>query len=254
MEKFINIDTPDKHKIYGVFHSTLDGKDNNADSTNTKNKKLVIFVHGYTGNCYEHFFFNASPFFNSEGFDTYRFNLYWYEGDARHLSNATFDEHLDDLNTVISFFENDYDSIYLVGHSLGGQVVIRSNLNDGKIKAITLWDPSREPKDVCATLRYNNKNDNYVEDSNVEIIIGKRFYDSCMNISESTADVLSKISVPIKVIGAGKAGASVAKDLFFTNIVSEKEVYIIENSNHTFDNLGAEKELFNETLNWFVRF
>ncbi len=247
METFLNIKTPDNFTIYGVLHTPKESADNNGT------KKLIIFIHGYTGNYNEHAFYNASPFFNAAGFATYRFNSYWYEKDARHLKSITFDEHLADLETVINHFRNSYDAIYLVGHSVGAQIISRANISNEKVKAAAFWDPCREAKEICAELEYSGSLGAYIENSNVEIIVGKNFVESCKNLPLTTT-ILQDIKIPILVVGAENAGAKDATSTFFPHIKSEKELFIIPGSNHTFDERGAEKTLFEKTLSWFKKY
>lgn len=59
MEKRIKLQTADNHIIYGTLNSVK-----------SENSRLVIFVHGLTGNQNEHHYFNAVPFFTKNGFDT----------------------------------------------------------------------------------------------------------------------------------------------------------------------------------------
>jgi pimeloyl-ACP methyl ester carboxylesterase len=247
METFLNIKTPDNFTIYGVLHTP---ENNGADNSP---RRLIIFVHGYTGNYNEHAFYNASPFFNAADFATYRFNSYWYEKDARHLKLITFEEHVADLETVINHFGDSYDAIYLVGHSLGAQIISRANLSNKNIKGLTYWDPCREAKEICAELEHDNNLGIYIENSNVEIIVGSNFVESCKNLSH-VQTFLPNIEIPILVVGAENAGAKVASDTYFPYIKSEKELFIIPGSNHTFDERGAEKTLFEKTLSWFKKY
>ena len=91
MEKEIKIKTQDKHLIYGTLNFKV------------KSDELIIFVHGLTGNKNEHIFFNGSKFFNSNGYDTFRFDLYSDLNLGRTLLECTIDTHAEDVSTVLDY-------------------------------------------------------------------------------------------------------------------------------------------------------
>jgi pimeloyl-ACP methyl ester carboxylesterase len=72
MQKELQFITVDNYTIYGTLDSA---------SSDT----LIIFIHGLTGNQYEHHYFNAVPFFNNHDYDTFRFDLYSKRKNARQL-------------------------------------------------------------------------------------------------------------------------------------------------------------------------
>jgi esterase/lipase len=235
-ETELKIQTNDGHIIYGTFS----GLENKSDS-------LIIFVHGFTGSSQEHIFYNTAQVFPKNGFDVVRFNLYWFEDNSRKLNNTTVTEHVLDFETVINYFKKDYKKIYAIGHSLGAQVVVRSGYNG--FTSVVLWEPSQEVDEMCKSFTYIDKIDTYIEHSNVDIIVGKNFVEDA-KLLPKIKDVVSKINHPVMVIGAENAGSEIAENLYFKNINSKKKLHIIKNASHTFEELGTEKELFNETLKW----
>ena len=92
MEKQINLKTKDGHIIYGHLNSS------------EKSDKLIIFVHGLTGNQTEQHYNNAPRFFNDKGFDTFRFDLYSPRTSARKTTEVSLKEHIEDLRQVIEHF------------------------------------------------------------------------------------------------------------------------------------------------------
>ena len=240
MEEQINIPLSDGKKVYGVINKTINETD-----------KLVIFVHGFTGHPNEHFLYNAAKFFTNKGLDTFRFSFYSDNTDARKLTETSFSEHIKDLEVVTNYFKDQYTSIYLVGHSLGAEVIIYSSADD--YQAVVLWEPARDVKDLCLDLEFNKEIDCYIEHSNVDILVGKNFVTDAENLPTITP-VIKSFNKPIKIIGAELAGAKIAEELYFNNANNPKEIYIIKNSGHTFDENGAEEELFRETFDWMGKY
>ncbi len=238
MQKTIKIKTKDNHYIYG-----------NLYKANKKPKGLVIFCHGFTGHRNEHIFFNGAIFFSQKNYDTFRFNFYGPEKGARHFEETTISQHGKDLTTVINYFKNTYQKIYLVGHSYGGTSILFSDTQH--VSAVVLWDASyvvgeNEKKDSD----WKIMNGEYYIDWGMSIKVGKKFTDELFNFPDC-GDMASKIKKPIQYIGAGK-GLDAKKYYKATN--TTKDITIIKNASHNFNSPETEKELFTETYNWIKRF
>lgn len=134
MQKTYALPTTDNHLIHGTLDSAV------------KTDKLIIFAHGLTGNQYEHQYYNAPAFFNPKGYDTFRFDFYSPEEKGRQISECSISIHVQDLETVINRFQNDYKDVYLIGHSIGCNVIMNSDTIG--IKKIIYWDPTRGLKNL----------------------------------------------------------------------------------------------------------
>jgi len=235
MENKIVISTKDKHKIYGTLNSSK------------RNTTLLIFVHGLSGNQYEHQYFNAVPFFTKKGFDTYRFDFYQRAPKARQLSKSSVATHVKDLEAIIKHFKNKYNKIILIGHSLGGYVILKTNLSD--IFRIVLWDPAAG---------YNKQQDKYITFSpslkkyilswGIDIIIGKQMIKEWKE-ANNPKSLIEKIQIPCKFIFAEFGTYKHWKP--FSNMIKVKnEFVIIKGADHCFCKEGTEQKLFMETLKW----
>ena len=141
MEEELKIPTNDGHLIWG----TLNYCDKKSD-------RLIIFVHGLSDNQHHRIIFNASKFFKTRGFHTFRFSLYSENNNARILEECSIGTFVEDINSVIDYFKDDYKELYIVCHSLGF-VVLDCDLS--AIKSIALWDPSLSLKSERArSIRY----------------------------------------------------------------------------------------------------
>jgi len=99
--------------------------------------------------------FNAARYFKTKGFHTFRPSLYSEEDKGRVLEDCSIGTFVEDINSVIYYFKETYDQIYLVCHSLGF-VILDCDTDD--IERIALWDPSLSlKKDRIETLRYEPK-------------------------------------------------------------------------------------------------
>jgi pimeloyl-ACP methyl ester carboxylesterase len=245
MQKLIKLKTKDNHLIYGVL-DLLD-----------KSDKLIIFVHGLTSNINEHQFFNGVKFFNENGFDTFRISLYY--GDefgekklkGRKLEDCTMKIHSQDLTTVKNYFKNKYQKIYLVGHSLGGPVILYSDLS--KVASIVLWDPSINISKKDFKIKFNKKLKKYIVEWAVSYILNKEMVLEWEE-NKNYSNIIKKIKIPTKIICAGLSGLAPDWKKAISNFLSPTELKIIKNATHGFDELASEEELFKETLNWLKKY
>jgi hypothetical protein len=228
MEKSVRIRTPDKKFIYG----TLNG---------TSRQNLVVFVHGLTGHQNEHIFYNAARFFPKKGFSTFRFDLYSFPKDARKLHETTIAQHAADVATVVRHFRK-YKNIFLVGHSLGGPSILLSTLSG--VKGVVLWDPSLGRTGLWG--KYVKAIDKYVLDWNVSYLMSMKMYDEWGSLPDQVK-IVNDLSIPVRIIFAEKGELR-------KRWKKVKDCVIIKNATHTFDEEGAEEELFTHTLSFVKKY
>ncbi|MCK5416335.1 alpha/beta hydrolase [Candidatus Parcubacteria bacterium] len=237
MQEQIILKTKDDKKIYGV----LDGENDNS--------KLVVIVHSLTGHKNEHHFYNAVKFFTKQGFSVFRFDLYTDEPDGRKLHECSIGTHSQDLNTVLSHFKDKYQNIYLIGHSLGGPVIMGANMEIAS--QIVLWDPSDRlnPKTDGEWYEYNKRLDTYIIKWGVHYIAGKELITEWENIDYKKW--IEDCNVPLKVICAGEGVLKNKWKKFIDEFKVEHEYKVIDGAGHCFDECDKEEILFDETLTWF---
>jgi len=239
MQKNIIIKSKDKKfKIHGVF----DGS--NGDT------RLIIFVHGLTGHKNEHQFYNGAKFFNKHKFATYRFDLYSGEDKGRRLEKCTIRTHTEDLNQVISYFKNKFKKIYLVGHSLGGPTILEADLNN--VSKIVLWDPSvnlNSEEDEDDWYYFNKKINACIVSWGPSYIVHKSLFKEWNNFNYDKW--IKNCNIPLKIVCAGKGILKKEWKRIFNNFNNKKELVVIKNAGHCFDEEDTEELLFKETLKWF---
>lgn len=234
MEQSFLIPTKDNHVIQGKLNSAA------------KSNSLIIFAHGLGGSLREHQYFNAVPFFTSHGFDVCRFNFYSDVSGSRSLSECTLSIHASDLETVIRYYQDSYNNIYLVGHSLAAPVITRTNLEF--IRRIILWDPTKSlTPSKQQQLRFSKELDMYIKPGKMETLLNKVMVDEWVAASDLGLEI-QKLIKPTKFIFAGRHNNQEAwVPVIPTNAV-QFEVVTIEYASHSFDEEGAELQLFEETL------
>lgn len=242
MEKIVKIPTPDDHITYGTLNSLKE-----------KSSKLIIFVHGLTGDQYEHHYFNAVPFFTNKGFDTFRFDLYSDEEKGRNLTECSISIHTQDLMTVIDNFKERYQEIFLVGHSLGAPTILNANLNS--ISKIIIWDPTSGMRSLKEkNCEYNEKIDKYILNWSTQTILGQEMINDWKKAS-NLESLIKKITKPCKFIFAGKASNYSNWKPFLQKVTAPApvEFMAIEEATHVFNEEGTEQRLFEETLKWLEK-
>jgi len=236
MEQEIEIKTTNNHIIYGTLNS-LSGD----------NGTLIIFVHGLSGNQYEHHYFNAVPFFNKKGFNVFRFDFYARAPRARLLSESTITTHTKDLEFVIKHFKDRYTNIVLVGHSLGALAILNTDLSN--ILKIVLWDPTTNLENIKEKNgSLNTALGQYIFHWGMDILISKEMVEEWgkSNLNE----LVDKLTIPCKFIFAGDRRKYDLWKPFLKKIKVKNEIAIIQRATHCFYEEGTEQKLFEETLNW----
>lgn len=219
METTIEIKIDDDSSIHWILNS-LD-----------RSSKIIIFVHWLWGKIYEHIFFNWYKFFTSHGFDTFRLNLYY----DKKLTDNTISNHSNNLTSIIDYFKNIYDEIYLVGHSLWWPVILLSNIE--YVKKVVLRDPVLDTTKLLKNELHYTDNSCYVSWW-MDILI----WDAMKKEILSLWDLNSKLSNKYSIIYAETT------KLYNELTVTEIKNIIIPNSDHNFHIEWMELQLFEQTL------
>jgi len=127
-----------------------------------KCKRVAILCHGLEGSSSSKYIIGTASILNDARWDVVAMNYRGCSGvinnQARmYHSGATYD-----LETVIKFFEEDYEEIHLVGYSLGGNLVLKysgeRNLKNSKIKSVVAIST---PTNLKAGSLHLNKKSNF---------------------------------------------------------------------------------------------
>lgn len=239
MEKELRIKTSDGKLIYGTL-----------SVAKKKSKKLIIFVHGFTGHQNEHIFFNGAKFFADKGFDAFRFNLYAGEKkNVRHFRDTTISLHGKDITAVVKSLRKKYEEIYVVGHSYGGTSLLFADQT--MVDRFIFWDASYINSSKIEDknhLKYNKKIGAYVLDWGLEIVVGKKFIDELKNFPDC-GELIKKIHKPVVFITAQKGNMKAGKK-YYAHAHSPKKLVNINRADHNFNDWSSEQALLKETYDW----
>ncbi|MBI2547425.1 MAG: alpha/beta fold hydrolase [Candidatus Aenigmarchaeota archaeon] len=234
-------------KIKGILHIP-----------NRKTKSAIIIAHGFTGYKREVQIVNCARKLCEEGFAVLRFDFRGTGGSDGLFRNMTISGEVSDLEKAISFVKNvGYRKIGLVGHSLGGSVVILVEKKD--IAAICLWAPTITPKRIFTKLF--GKKIGKVESSGrapmswegkgIEFIMGKPLWNEVKNNFPDLTNNLSDIDIPKTVVCGSKDWEIFYQGIHRVLKDPTNNIKIIKGGDHTFSKYEHEKQLIDYTVNWF---
>ena len=215
--------------------------------TTTGADALVIFVHGFLSHQNEHIFFNGSKHLSLYGYDSFRFDLYDTRGSQRRLEQATMQHRADILTAIIAHYKPHYRQIHLIGHSLGCPQILLSDVSG--VSSLTFWEPSVEPSDLLVGMASSLGEIVALTTSRYTVLVSARLIDEALALPTIKC-LLGELRLPVKIIGAGRAGWRIGREVYFRNANSPKEIAIISHAGHNFDEDGAEEALFIETVKW----
>ena len=95
------------------------------DMIYTGSKKLIIIFHGLEGSSRSKYVLSNAIYFKKHSCDICAVNLRGCSGEPNKLYSSYHSGKTEDVDTVINSVENDYKEIYLLGYSLGGNLVTK---------------------------------------------------------------------------------------------------------------------------------
>ena len=111
-----------------------------VDLIDSGSKKIVILCHGLEGSSNSKYILATAKLLSKNGYSIAAMNYRFCSGEINRQLITYHSGKTDDLHTVINYVLPNYDAIYLVGFSLGGNLILKYN-GDGlfalssKIKA-----------------------------------------------------------------------------------------------------------------------
>jgi pimeloyl-ACP methyl ester carboxylesterase len=212
---------------------------------------VVVFVHGLGGNMHEHVHYNGARAAEVGGFAALRVNLYGGEADSRNLMDCSVDTHVDDLRVVLEHLRGQGRRIALIGHSLGGLVVQRTDRN--LFDAAVLWDPT----DV-QTKHFSDWDDATFMDEigmwvmhwGVDCLVSAELADSWWRGEPDRHD----LEHPTKVICAGNNSWLKLACRRYADAQSGPSTLVeIPNADHCFNTEDSAEQLHAETMSWLTQ-
>jgi len=113
--------------------TTWDNDFVDLDFSKIGSKQLVLVLHGLEGNSDRQYARGMVKMANQRGFDAMVFNQRSCSGEMNLLPTSYHSGKSDDLKFVIEEIAKDYESIFLVGFSLGGNILLKYLGEQGSI-------------------------------------------------------------------------------------------------------------------------
>jgi len=104
---------------------TQDGDFIDLDHSPTGSRSAAILCHGLEGNSTRHYMIGMAKALNSKNIDVTCFNFRGCSGQANQLPFAYHSGFTQDLHEVVNHVQKNYSRIYLVGFSLGGNLILK---------------------------------------------------------------------------------------------------------------------------------
>ncbi|MBL4623623.1 MAG: alpha/beta fold hydrolase [Flavobacteriales bacterium] len=105
--------------------STPDNDFLDLDFSKKGNGKIAVLVHGLEGSSESTYMQGMAKELNNNEWDAVCFNMRGCSGEVNLLFSAYHSGKTDDLNLVINQIKNDYQTIILIGFSLGGNLLLK---------------------------------------------------------------------------------------------------------------------------------
>jgi len=231
-----------KTKLYGILHTPA-----------KKTKRAIVFANGYPDNILDsHIIINSARYFCENGFAVLRFNPRGRWPTKGKLTKFGLWDNVTDLkNAVTALKRRGYESIGIIGHSLGGISTILLNSED--VSAIALWEPSS----LSIFKNFISKKNmikqisklGYSVEEESGFVVGRKLFEDIKNIGD-ISEQIKKIKSPLLIVVGSKLLIPTAH-VYFKQTNKPKSLKIIKNATHSFDNYEQEKMLIKYTLDWF---
>jgi uncharacterized protein len=106
---------------------------------NSNSNKIAILIHGLEGSSQDHYILSTALRLSKLGINSLCLNLRSCSGRPNNLINSYHSGKIEDLELTLSSIDNRYKEIYLIGFSVGGNIVLkylgeRASAIDSRIK------------------------------------------------------------------------------------------------------------------------
>lgn len=220
-----------------------DGKDIHVEvNCGEGNARAVLMIHGFTGHINEHIFYNAAQQWPKKGLDVWRIALYPGDGEnVRTMDTLTWQQNLSDIDLVLKAMADNYEKLFLVGHSVGATQAIL--VQNPSIKAKALWDPfcpgdNEAPLGRALAALHP---DYYTLDWGHMILAKKTYAHACIEASLYKSTLPPQ--PPLLVIRSSEE-----RENRWPSDRLAARLFTIKDSDHCFDQINNERMLFRHTL------
>jgi dienelactone hydrolase len=216
---------------------------------------LIILAPGLGGWMHDLQMFNASRYFEKQGFATLRLSFYGHDERQRNISDFGSHDCAADIDAVVDYVRRQGAKfVGVAGHSFSGLGIIYSKQQ--RFDTGILWDPTHtdgydDPeaeKNLARDFIFIESLNSYVSGIGPGYVLSNKVFSDHGPGSNEAAKSFKK---PLLVINADESKSQIEKGMdYVKNCPSESKHVVIPNSSHPFTQDGAMENLFSETTKW----
>ena len=246
--KQLFIKNQEGEKLSGVLHKS-------------KGKRLVIVCHGHTGNKDRPVPKAICQALQKAGYDAFRFDFSGNGESQGRFEDSTFTKCARDLGAVVDHFSREgYNSIGVMGHSMGAAACVLEAAKDKRIGSVVSISsparPSENFKEYLSHMKTRRKEGDiqlYRQGTDEWLTMSKGFLKDLKRL-HLLKDV-KRIRVPILFIHGTKDESVAVRDSeeLFVNANVPKELVLIHGADHCFTGKKHLKALLKEVKEWVKR-
>lgn len=211
-------------------------------------KKIVIFLHGFTGNKNEtNFMFSRqAKLFDEINIDSIRLDYYGSGDSDGQFEDMDFNDLIKQGKLIIEYVKTlNYDEIYLEGMSMGGALAIKLASSD--ISKLILVSPAINISDLS---EYLFTRTTLLPNGNVDVkslMLSTEFRDSVKNIC--LFDNVEKLDIPTIIIqGAADSSVPYHNALIVKEKIKNSKLITVDGCDHVYSSYKHMNILFSSVL------
>ncbi|MBI1857328.1 alpha/beta hydrolase [Candidatus Saccharibacteria bacterium] len=202
------------------------------------NSPLAVLAPGLGGWMHDLLLFNASRFFEKQGFATLRVSFYGDDNKQRNISDFGVKTSAADIDTVVDYVkEQGLERVCVIGHSYSGMAIVYSTKQ--AFDAAVLWDAShtggyyelQAKKNLENDFMYIKELDSYVSANGSGYVLSRKVFEEYAPGSTIMAKNFNVDTLVINASNSGKAMERFGKD-YANNISAETEYIVIPDASH----------------------
>jgi len=216
-------------------------------------KKIVIFLHGFTGNKNEaNFSFSRqAKLFDKNNIDSIRFDYYGSGDSDGQFEDMDFDDLIIQGNKIIDYVKSlDYEEIYLEGMSMGGALAIK--LANPTIAKLILISPAINMLELTTNI-FNNSL--ILPNSNADLKsleLSKKFFESVKNVD--LFENVTQLVIPTIIIQGTKDEAVPYENALIVNKkITNSKLVTVNGCDHLYSSAKYMNILFTSILEFIKK-
>jgi len=208
-------------------------------------KGLVILVHGFLGDAQDHLLFVGAHYLAYADFDVLR--LSFHSDKYVTLSDFTISEQSMLLHRIIRQFQESYNKVFLVAHSLGVFPALRA-VEYAALAGIVLWDPSQHPSDMFSHTKITMAS-GVVSMGQFQVLLPSHYLDDAIR-QPQLSNLLRSIRFPALIVGSRDSAKQWQNWRDLSNLCPNLEFTCFADCDHNFSTAGDIERLLVCTKKW----